>query len=56
MQVLELMRDGMQNKQIAMVLGVSVSSVKGHIELLFKNLNVNNRTACVQAAREARLI
>lgn len=56
MQVLELMRDGMQNKQIAMVLGVSVSSVKGHIELLFKTLNVNNRTACVQAAREAQLI
>ncbi|RBP53780.1 response regulator [Arenicella xantha] len=56
LQVLELMRDGMQNKQIALILGVSTSSVKGHIELLFKNLNVNNRTACVQAAREARLI
>lgn len=56
LQVLELMRDGMQNKQIALILGVSTSSVKGHIELLFKNLNVNNRTACVQAARDARII
>ncbi len=55
-QVVSLMRDGMPNKNIALALGISVSSVKGHIELLFKNLNVNNRTACVQAAREAELI
>lgn len=55
-QVLELMRDGLQNKNIAIAMGISVSSVKGHIELLFKNLNVNNRTACVQAAHDAKLI
>lgn len=55
-QVISLMRDGLQNKNIALALGISVSSVKGHIELLFKNLNVNNRTACVQAARDAMLI
>ncbi len=55
-QVLELMSDGMQNKQIAVVLGVSVSSVKGHVESLFRHLNVNNRTACVKAAQEARII
>jgi DNA-binding NarL/FixJ family response regulator len=55
-QVLALICDGMQNKQIATVLGISVSSVKGHVELLFKNLNVNNRTACVKAARERGLI
>lgn len=55
-QVLELMRDGLTNKAIAVALGISVSSVKGHIELLFKNLNVNNRTACVQAGLEASLI
>ena len=53
-QVLGLMCDGMQNKQIAAVLGISTSSVKGHIELLFKHLNVNNRTACVNAAREKK--
>ena len=55
-QVLGLMCDGMQNKQIAAVLGISTSSVKGHIELLFKHLNVNNRTACVNAAREKKMI
>ena len=56
MEVLTLMRDGLQNKQIAAVLGVSVSSVKGHIELLFKNLQVNNRTSCVQVARDKGLV
>lgn len=55
-QVVSLMRDGLQNKNIALALGISVSSVKGHIELLFKNLNVNNRTSCVQAALDAKLI
>ena len=55
-QVISLMRDGLQNKNIALALGISVSSVKGHIELLFKNLNVNNRTACVQAAQDAKII
>jgi DNA-binding NarL/FixJ family response regulator len=55
-QVLKLMSEGLQNKQIAAILGVSVSSVKGHIELLFKNLNVNNRTACVQLANDLALI
>jgi len=55
-QVLELMQDGLQNKQIAMVLGISVSAVKGHVEKIFKLLDVNNRTACVQAARARGLI
>ena len=55
-QVLELMRDGLQNKQIALVLGISVSSVKSHVEQLFKKLKVNNRTSCVQIAQERNLV
>jgi len=55
-QVLELMKDGLQNKQIAMVLGIKPSSVKGHVEQLFKKIRVNNRTACVQIAQERKLI
>lgn len=55
-EVLELIRDGLQNKQIALVLGISASSVKGHVEQLFKKLSVNNRTSCVQIAQEMRLI
>ena len=54
--VLELMKDGLQNKQIAIVLGISVSAVKGHIENIFKTMGVNNRTACVQVARERGLV
>jgi len=55
-EVLELMRDGLQNKQIAIVLGIKPSSVKGHVEQLFKKIQVNNRTACVQIAQERNLI
>lgn len=54
--VLVLMSEGMQNKQIATALGISVSSVKGHIELLFENLGVNNRAACIQVANQRSLI
>ncbi len=55
-QVLELMRDGLQNKQIALVLGIKPSSVKGHVERLFTKFSVNNRTSCVQIAQEQKLI
>ncbi len=51
-EVLELMGDGLQNKQIAATLGVSISAVKGHVEHLFKKTQVNNRTACVCIAKE----
>ena len=43
LQLLELMRDGLQNKQIAEVLGIKMSSVKGHVERLFSKFSVNNR-------------
>ena len=51
-QVLKLMREGLQNRQIALALGVSTSAIKRHIELLFKHFNVNNRTLCVQTAQD----
>ena len=56
LEILQLMCDGLQNKQMATALGISVSSVKGHIELLFKNLNVNNRTACVIQGQKLGII
>ena len=55
-QVLELMRDGLQNKQIALVLGIKRTSVNGHVEQLFKKTQVNNRTSCVQVAQARKLI
>ena len=56
LEILQLMSDGLQNKQMASALGISVSSIKGHIELLFKNLKVNNRTACVIKGQKLGLI
>lgn len=51
-QVLKMINDGLTNSEIASVLSVSVSAVKGHIEKIFKTFGVNNRTACLRAARE----
>lgn len=55
-QVLELLEDGLQNKQIALVLGVSVSTVKSHTQLLYRKLQVTNRTACIKAATDLGLL
>ena len=56
LEVLKMMGDGLQNKQIASVLGISVSAVKSHIKILFTALGVKNRAACVQAAIQRKLI
>lgn len=46
-QVLKMIRDGLRNKQIALVLGISESAVKSHVEILLREMQVKNRTACV---------
>lgn len=56
LEVLTLIQNGHSNSEIAMVLGVSESTVKGHVAALFKVLKVKNRTACVRAASELKLI
>ena len=55
-EVLNMMRDGLRNKQIALILGVSESAVKSHVEILFRELRVSNRTACVGAGIRDGLI
>jgi len=55
-EVLGMMRDGLRNKQIGLVLGISESAVKSHVEILFKELHVVNRTACVLAGIKLGLI
>ena len=55
-EVLGMMRDGLRNKQIGLVLGISESAVKSHVEILFKELHVENRTACVLAGIKQGLI
>ncbi|MCU1716257.1 response regulator [Pseudomonas sp. 5P_3.1_Bac2] len=51
-QILQLLANGLPNKSISRELGVSPDTVKTHLKLLFHELKVHNRTACVSAARE----
>jgi DNA-binding NarL/FixJ family response regulator len=42
-QVLSLIADGKSNKEIAIHLKISVSTVQNHIQNIFKKLNLDNR-------------
>jgi len=55
-EVLNLMFHGHSNHQIASILNVSESTIKGHISSIFKILKVKNRTACVRAALKHQLV
>lgn len=49
-EILVLLADGLGNKQIAARLGISTSTVKTHLELLFEKLEATSRTEAVAAA------
>lgn len=49
-EILSLLADGLGNKQIAARLGISTSTVKTHLELLFEKLDAGSRTEAVAAA------
>ena len=49
-EILALLADGLGNKQIAARLGISTSTVKTHLELLFDKLGVTSRAEAVAAA------
>jgi len=55
-EILELMHLGHSNIQISTILNLSESTIKGYISSLFKLFNVKNRTACVRAAVEHKII
>jgi DNA-binding CsgD family transcriptional regulator len=55
-EVLELISQGLSNKEISEKLFVSLSTVKTHSANLFIKLDVSRRTQAVQKARELRLI
>ena len=55
-QVLRLLSRGLGNREIGEELGVSVETVKTHIERLYKRLGVNGRTDAVAKALRAGLI
>ena len=48
-QVLQLVAEGMANKQIALNLGISEHTVKFHISSIYTKLGVTNRTEAVRA-------
>ncbi len=56
LEVLQLLADGKQNKQIAADLYVSNNTIKKHIAHIFDKLTVTNRTAAVTRARELELL
>lgn len=56
LEVLELMAQGRTNKQISTILAISEATVKYHVGILFRSLNVKNRTACINAALPLNLI
>jgi len=55
-EVLECLAEGLPNKQIAYKLGVSEGTIKIHITLLMKTLEVTNRTAAVRKATQLGIL
>ena len=55
-QVLDLVAQGLSNKQIAYEMGVSEATVKLHINALLRSIGVTNRTQAVVTAQKMGLI
>jgi len=55
-QILELLADGLGNKQIAARIGITTNTVKTHLELLFDKLDVSSRAEAVATAARAGLL
>lgn len=56
LEILELIAQGMSNREIAEKLFVSENTVKTHSSRLFDKLNARRRTQAVQIAKESGLI
>ena len=52
LRVLDLLSQGLLNKQIAHELGVAEATVKSHVSAIMRKLGVNNRTQAVLLARD----
>lgn len=53
-RILELICDGMLNKQIAFELSIAEATVKAHVTAIMRKLGVQNRTQAVLVANDAR--
>lgn len=56
LEVLELVAEGLSNKEIAGRLFVSVNTVKTHLSRLYSKMDVNRRTEAVEKARTLSII
>jgi DNA-binding NarL/FixJ family response regulator len=55
-QVLELVSQGMRNKEIAAALGISEETAQVHVKNILSKLNVKDRTAAVSVALRRGII
>jgi DNA-binding CsgD family transcriptional regulator len=55
-EILALVAEGYQSKEIARELGLAVWSVKGHLKRTYAKLQVDNRIRAVARARELGLL
>jgi DNA-binding NarL/FixJ family response regulator len=56
LEVLRFIADGKSNKEIGRVMNLSEATVKAHVMALYRALNVDNRVAAVQAAKDKGLL
>ena len=54
--VLDLVATGLENKEIAHLLGISEQAVKEHVSALLRRLEAHNRAALAEAAARLRII
>lgn len=55
-EILRRMTQGMKNKEIAAALSISETTVKTHINRIFKKMGVDNRSRAILAALEKKII
>jgi len=55
-EVLQLISEGMRNKEVGAALGITEGTVQIHVKNIFGKLNVNDRTAAVQIAVRRGLV
>lgn len=55
-EVLKLLTSGKSNKEIANLLGISLSTVKYHMSHLFRKTNARSRTECISIAGRRELL
>jgi DNA-binding NarL/FixJ family response regulator len=56
LEVLQGIVDGQTNREIALHLGISATTVRSHVSTILAKLNVTNRTQAAMIARENKLL